>query len=937
MEKRQMEFEAVTVAKTDALDKLSKSVDTLSDKFNEFNLNIEKSSDKTEKCAKKSILATARLKANILGTIDMVNKLTSYVDDLISSQNILNHTFGSGAEELEDYINHLADMTGISTADITKKSALFGEMATSLGMATDIAKDFVIQLDDMSARLSILYGKDFNAFAKAMLDAVKGQTSTLSTMTGVVLKAQTLQATLDSLGISLDASELNGASRAMLQYITIARQLTYSNEDMAKSANSVTYQKALLKNQVKQLGLSIGNILYPALNAILPVLNAILIVINTIIGVLARLMGISNRVANTVSEVTGGFGDLGNSVESASNKVKKSLRSFDKLNNITTPTPTTGTGAGGGLGVDPAIQSAFEKMQNNLLNIKTRAHEIAEEILAWLGFIEDVNGELHFEGATLLRNIYNWWRSLSLLGKIIVGLGLVAVLSKVYGIVVKLATPLARIFGLGWNKVTSFWTALTTGKLTFLEKIGLYVVAIIDIVQGFINMKDAIDNIVETGGDLEDWGRVILGLTEILSGLALVIGLMTGNVNMLVAGIVGTGISAFAEFGLKLGDLNSSADAGAKIIAEYNKNIEKLTDNAKKSTDAIFAKTGRATELATQISKLYDENGKLIGSEETLSTKVKALNDLLGTNYTVTKDGTIEVNGRKVAVQNLIKEVQKYCAQLRIQAELEAYYDVYVERAKKKIELEQQIKEKTDDITTAIDNSKISTKEEFDEFVKVNAKKIKELDDLQYELEDNTRKMENYEKASYEASVGNYDTAHKYLTDTSETIKGSFNTTYSEIINGSKTMTKDLKEELKKVDNMSITLGVVMNADLSPLERKLNNFIDNWNRKHPELSGYGLGGGGGYAKGFANGGFVDSGEVFIARENGLPEMVGRFGNRTAVANNDQIVKGIEMGVARGMSKVNSGGKVVIEANGDASGLLDFITFKQKERDRQYGM
>ena len=51
-----------------------------------------------------------------------------------------------------------------------------------------------------------------------------------------------------------------------------------------------------------------------------------------------------------------------------------------------------------------------------------------------------------------------------------------------------------------------------------------------------------------------------------------------------------------------------------------------------------------------------------------------------------------------------------------------------------------------------------------------------------------------------------------------------------------------------------------------------------------------------YVTGHAAGGFVDSGELFMARENGLPEMVGRIGNRTAVANNDQIVEAISNGV-----------------------------------------
>ena len=53
----------------------------------------------------------------------------------------------------------------------------------------------------------------------------------------------------------------------------------------------------------------------------------------------------------------------------------------------------------------------------------------------------------------------------------------------------------------------------------------------------------------------------------------------------------------------------------------------------------------------------------------------------------------------------------------------------------------------------------------------------------------------------------------------------------------------------------------------------------------------------------AGGGFVDSGEVFIARENGLPEMIGRFGNTSGVANNEQIIQGIASGVASALAPV----------------------------------
>lgn len=53
----------------------------------------------------------------------------------------------------------------------------------------------------------------------------------------------------------------------------------------------------------------------------------------------------------------------------------------------------------------------------------------------------------------------------------------------------------------------------------------------------------------------------------------------------------------------------------------------------------------------------------------------------------------------------------------------------------------------------------------------------------------------------------------------------------------------------------------------------------------------------------ASGGMVSTGQMFIAREAG-PEMVGTIGNRTAVANNNQIVAGIASGVSAANARQN---------------------------------
>ena len=69
---------------------------------------------------------------------------------------------------------------------------------------------------------------------------------------------------------------------------------------------------------------------------------------------------------------------------------------------------------------------------------------------------------------------------------------------------------------------------------------------------------------------------------------------------------------------------------------------------------------------------------------------------------------------------------------------------------------------------------------------------------------------------------------------------------------------------------------------------------------------------------FEQGGFPDAGQLFFARESG-PELVGSIGGNSAVANNQQIIQGIEQGVYRAVtSAMGNGGDttMVFEADGE---------------------
>ena len=132
---------------------------------------------------------------------------------------------------------------------------------------------------------------------------------------------------------------------------------------------------------------------------------------------------------------------------------------------------------------------------------------------------------------------------------------------------------------------------------------------------------------------------------------------------------------------------------------------------------------------------------------------------------------------------------------------------------------------------------------------------------------------------------------------------------------------KDFRDEIASIDEFvagdaraaGTTIGEeVANGLSSGLETATEAFNKWFNKLSPRLKyimGKVWGEGGNFAlpgmnvPAYANGGFVPRGDLFLANESS-PEFVGSIGNRTAVANNNQIVQGIASGVQHANAEQN---------------------------------
>lgn len=101
---------------------------------------------------------------------------------------------------------------------------------------------------------------------------------------------------------------------------------------------------------------------------------------------------------------------------------------------------------------------------------------------------------------------------------------------------------------------------------------------------------------------------------------------------------------------------------------------------------------------------------------------------------------------------------------------------------------------------------------------------------------------------------------------------------------------------------------------------------------------------GGFVNGFKNGGFIprfdgggiNSADIFLANENGMqPELVGHIGNRTAVANQGQMVDAMAAGVYRAMSELMQGnGNTEVNVYMDGQRIANVVDRANRQKNRR---
>lgn len=326
-------------------------------------------------------------------------KVTQKSSEFLESFNLFQVAFDGNYREAEKFINKMSEMYGLDEAWLTRTVGLFKQLANAMGLSGEAGTKLSMLLTQMSVDLSSLYNIDTANVPPILQSALAGQTKPARRL-GSDITQTTLQTTLDSLGIDRSVVNLSYAEKRLLIVISLTKQLTQATNDWGRTLESPANQMRILNEQFSRLTREVGNVFLPILSKILPYLNAIVMVITEIIAMIARLFGYKkedfdyfNGLTEYIDDVAGGLGEANEGVE----KLKRGLRGFDKLNNITTPSASaSGVGAGVG-GIDTDLMDAFNQAYDDyfkkITNVEMKATKIRDRIMEWLGFQKNIDEE----------------------------------------------------------------------------------------------------------------------------------------------------------------------------------------------------------------------------------------------------------------------------------------------------------------------------------------------------------------------------------------------------------------------------------------------------------------------------------------------------------------------------------------------------------------
>lgn len=278
-----------------------------------------------------------------------IAKSSQYTEDL----NLFTVSMGKYAEEAYNYAQKVSEIVGIDPAEWMRNQGVFNTIITGFGVAGDKAAYMSKNLTQLGYDIASFYNLDFESAMQKVQSGIAGELEPLRRL-GYDLSVARLEQERLNLGIDKSVSSMTQAEKSQLRYYAMMTQVTQVQGDMARTLEQPANMLRVLKAQFEQCARAIGNLFIPILVKVLPFAIAVANALREIIAAIAGLFGVTLQApdwGDSFGGATAGSGAIADNMDSAAGsakELKKYLAGFDELNVL--PDQNQGGGSGGSAG-----------------------------------------------------------------------------------------------------------------------------------------------------------------------------------------------------------------------------------------------------------------------------------------------------------------------------------------------------------------------------------------------------------------------------------------------------------------------------------------------------------------------------------------------------------------------------------------------------------
>lgn len=195
--------------------------------------------------------------------------------DMEESTNKVRVAFGQSSKEVEAFAKTSLRSFGIAESSALDMSALFGDMATGMGVSRGEAAELSTALVGLAGDLASFKNINIEEVTTALSGVFTGETESLKRLGIVMTETNLAQFALDQ-GIQKNIKSMSQQEKIMLRLQYIFSVTKNAQGDFARTSEGAANQMRIFQESLKEVGAELGSIMLPVFTKAITKVNDLL-------------------------------------------------------------------------------------------------------------------------------------------------------------------------------------------------------------------------------------------------------------------------------------------------------------------------------------------------------------------------------------------------------------------------------------------------------------------------------------------------------------------------------------------------------------------------------------------------------------------------------------------------------------------------------------